>query len=53
MNSELLEHILNILFSKLMPYTIPALLLFSAFLFSDRLIEFFHNSISRIKSSRW
>lgn len=52
MNAELMEHITTMIFTKFMPYIVVPLFMFSAFLFSDRFIEFLHRTVGRIRTSR-
>lgn len=51
MSNELIQVVLNIIFSKYMLYLAPMIFLFMAALFTDRIIELIHHAVTQ--KSRW
>ncbi|GIN62757.1 hypothetical protein J27TS8_27500 [Robertmurraya siralis] len=51
MSSELIQEVLNIIFSKHMIYLAPMIFLFMAILFTDRIIEIIQNALA--DRNRW
>ncbi|MDG5787782.1 hypothetical protein QA612_09745 [Evansella sp. AB-P1] len=44
MNTQILESVLQVIFTNLFPYLAPLLFLFMVILFSDRLIDFLYKA---------
>lgn len=49
MNGYILQEVINVVFTQLMPYVIPLLFLFMVALFSERLIDIVINAVSAHK----
>ncbi|WP_169824063.1 hypothetical protein [Anaerobacillus alkalidiazotrophicus] len=46
MNGYIAQDVLNVIFTKLLPYLVPVLFLFMTALFSERLIDIIVNAVT-------
>ncbi len=52
MNEFILQEILEVIFTKLLPYLVPVLFLFMAALFSERLIDIVAHAVAHTSKRR-